>query len=51
MIAKRKEQIRIAPDLYKEKGDFLTALLKDEYFNGNEKWIMDECVTFLSAAT
>lgn len=33
------------------KNDFLTILLQDDLFKGNEEIIVDECVTFMLAAT
>jgi cytochrome P450 len=31
--------------------DFLTILLTDELFAGNDEMVIDECVTFMLAAT
>jgi hypothetical protein len=36
---------------YQIKGDFLTILLQDDFFKNDEKMMIDECVTFLLAAT
>ena len=33
------------------KGDFLTMLLQDELFRGQDEYIVDECLTFMGAAT
>jgi cytochrome P450 len=33
------------------KGDFLTMLLQDELFRGDDEYIVDECLTFMAAAT
>jgi cytochrome P450 len=35
----------------KEKFDFLTQLLSDEMFKDNVDMILDECMTFIGAAT
>jgi len=35
----------------KHSGDFLTLMLNDELFAGKEEYIIDECLTFMLAAT
>ena len=36
---------------FNSKGDFLTILLSEDLFKGHDDWIVDECVTFMFAAT
>lgn len=36
---------------FEGKGDFLTILLQDELFKGQEEYIVDECITFMIAST
>jgi cytochrome P450 len=38
------------PD-YQSKGDFLTLMLSDELFKGQDTYMIDECLTFMLAAT
>lgn len=38
------------PD-FVSKGDFLTMFLEDDFFNGNDQYIIDECLTILFAST
>ena len=49
MIIKRREDFK-KPG-FVDKGDFLTNLLKDELFANQDVLIIDECITFLLAAT
>jgi cytochrome P450 len=49
MILERKKQMN--DPTYQSKGDFLTILLQDDLFKNDEKMMIDECVTFLLAAT
>ena len=34
-----------------DKGDFLTQLLSDDLFKGQDQYIIDECLTFMAAAS
>ena len=36
---------------FNNKGDFLTILLSDDLFKNSEAYIIDECLTFMLAAT
>jgi len=36
---------------YKQSGDFLTLMLNDDLFKGKEEYMIDECLTFMLAAT
>jgi cytochrome P450 len=38
------------PD-FQSKGDFLTILLENEFFNDKDSMIIDECAVFMVAAT
>ena len=49
MIKKRREEMK--DPSFISKGDFLTQLLSDELFMGQEDYIVDECLTFMVAAT
>ena len=49
MVAERR--LELADPNYQKKDDFLTILLTDELFINNDTMIVDECITFLGAAT
>ena len=49
MIRKRKKDMKQSDFI--NKGDFLTMLLEDSLFSENEENMIDECLTFLFAAT
>jgi cytochrome P450 len=36
---------------FKSKGDFMTMLLQDDLFKGQNDYIVDECLTFMGAAS
>lgn len=36
---------------FQSKGDFLTILLENDFFNKNDSMIIDECAVFMVAAT
>ncbi len=48
-INKRREQMSESD--YVDQGDFLSMLLKDELFNIQDELMIDECLTFMIAAT
>lgn len=50
MIIKRKEQMNNSTKKW-EGSDFLTLLLNDDLFKDNEESIIDECLSFMLAAT
>lgn len=52
MIDQKREEIseKQGPD-DSDKGDFLTILLTDDVFKDKDVMIVDECLTFLVAAT
>jgi len=50
MIAERRKQMAAGRST-KEAGDFLTLLLADELFKDKDQYIVDECLTFMLAAT
>jgi cytochrome P450 len=41
----------MSKDTFKNKGDFLTLMLTDELFKGKDDYMVDECLTFMLAAT
>ena len=49
MIKKRRDEMK--ESTFVDKGDFLTVLLIDELFKGQDDYIVDECLTFMVAAT
>lgn len=49
MIAKRKQEMALPS--FKNKGDFLTLLLSDDLFKDKDDYMVDECLTFMLAAT
>ena len=49
LIQKRKKEMEKAG--WQSKGDFLSILLQDELFKDNEEVMIDECITFMFAAT
>ncbi len=49
MIVNRREEIK-SPS-FKSKGDFLTLLLTDDLFKDKDDYMVDECLTFMLAAT
>lgn len=49
MINKRRREM--GSDSFVSKGDFLTMLLQDELFKGQDEYIVDECLTFMAAAS
>lgn len=36
---------------FENKGDFLTLMLNDELFKDKDDYMIDECITFMTAAT
>lgn len=51
LVDARREEMK-DPSFSKEGSfDFLTQLLSDELYLENDKMIMDECLTFIGAAT
>jgi cytochrome P450 len=50
IINERKEEMK-KPDFHQEREDFLTLLLNDDLFQNDIEVIIDECVTFMFAAT
>lgn len=50
LIKERREEIRKDPKVA-EQGDFLTLMITNEFFKGNDITILDECLTFMVAAT
>jgi cytochrome P450 len=49
LINERREEMK-NPD-FENKGDFMTILLTDDLFKDNDEIMIDECLTFLGAAT
>ena len=49
MIQNRRDQLN--SHVYEDRGDFLTKLLKDDFFKGSDEMMIDECVAFMGAAT
>ena len=39
------------PSYIKKNLDYLTILLSEDLYIGKEEWIIDECATFMLAAT
>jgi cytochrome P450 len=50
LLRERKEEMSKS-DFKQANEDFLTMLLRDELFKDNEEMIIDECITFMAAAT
>lgn len=48
LIERRRKEMK---DGQASKGDFLTLLLEDELYAGNDRMIADECITIIFAAT
>lgn len=49
MISQRRAEL-LDPNCSK-KEDFLTLLLSDDLFKDNDKMIIDQCITFITAGT
>ena len=49
LIRERKEEMK--NDKFVSKDDFLSILLEDELFRHDEEMMIDECFTFMLAAT
>ncbi len=49
MIVNRREEMK-SPS-FKSKGDFLSLLLTDDLFKDKDDYMVDECLTFMLAAT
>jgi cytochrome P450 len=49
MIATRKSEMS-SPDFI-NRGDFLTLMLNDDLFKGQEQYMIDESLTFMLAGT
>lgn len=47
MITMRRKEM-VSPN-FNNKGDFLTMLLENEFFKGEDDYIIDECMTFMGA--
>ena len=49
MIENRRQEMK--KPSFKNKGDFLTLLLTDDLFKDKNDYMVDECLTFMLAAT
>ena len=49
LIQQRRKDMTQETD--KQRGDFLSLMLNDDLFSGKEEYIIDECLTFMLAAT
>ena len=49
LIIAKREEIKANPKLV--KADFLSILVEDELYKGDFKMIIDECISFMIAAT
>ena len=51
MIRERRAELEDPACTTKDHCDFLTQLLQDDYMKNDDKMLLDECLTFVGAAT